>query len=376
MRNFYLSLCIIAIVSGFYSCQKSIEQDSNNLTGEIPGTASSPTRTVCGTPINESIVDFSDVVVGNLTISNDGSNYYFDISENLGDYQIEEVRWIYGAEDHVRNALLGLISCGSQVPTTADQTTTYNPGQDLVSLTVPIATFPDDCIFFHAHIRVVKRDPITGQVYFQYWIWSNGTINASQNQCQRYFQYCRRECETTDCGQLRTQTQGGWGAPPHGNNPGRYLHTNFAGAFPGGLTVGCASGNTVKYTSAGAVTEFLPAGGTPAVLKTSATNPPDKSIKNVLIGQVTALALSVGFDNYDPNFGAADLHLSEMVIGTGSFAGKTVGEFLAIANDVLGGCSTAYSPSAVNEVATMINENFDDGKSDKGFLVCPGPRSR
>jgi len=179
-----------------------------------------------------------------------------------------------------------------------------------------------------------------------------------------------------ECGQFRTQTQGGWGAPPHGNNPGVYLHANFAGAFPGGLTVGCASMNWVKYTSAAAITEFLPAGGTPAVLTASATNPPSKSIKNVLIGQVTALALSVGFDNYDPNFAPAEIPLSDMVIGTGTFAGKTVGEFLAIANDVLGGCSTSYSPTAINEVASQINENFDDGKSDNGFLVCPGPRNR
>jgi len=181
---------------------------------------------------------------------------------------------------------------------------------------------------------------------------------------------------TEECGQFRTQTQGGWGAPPHGNNPGAYLHANFAAAFPGGLTVGCASGNWVAYTSALAITEFLPAGGTPGVLKTSVTNPPNKSIKNVLIGQVTALALSVGFDSYDPNFAPAEIHLSDMVIGSGTFAGKTVGEFLTIANDILGGCSDAYSPTAINEEASKINENFDDGKSDNGFLVCPGPRNR
>ena len=69
-------------------------------------------------------------------------------------------------------------------------------------------------------------------------------------------------------------------------------------------------------------------------------------------------------------------HIAVGVCMGEAFAGKTVGEFLAIANDVLGGCSTSYSPTAINEVASQINENFDDGKSDNGFLVCPGPRNR
>jgi hypothetical protein len=374
MRKFNLVLCLLAFACSFYSCQKSLE-DHSNQTDEVQGSPSSM-ATPCGTPMDVSIVDFDDLVVGNLKVSNDATNYFFDISETLSDYKIEEVRWIYGNEAHVKAALLGLISCGSQIPANADQTTLYSPGQDQVSLSIPIASIPENCLFFHAHIRVVKRDPATGQVLFEFWVWSNGTINASQNQCQRYFQYCRQDCPATDCGQLRTQTQGGWGAPPHGNNPGVYLHTNFAAAFPSGLTVGCNAGHWVKYTSAAAITEFLPAGGTPGVLAANATNPAAKSIKNVLIGQVTALALSVGFDAFDPNFGASGVQLGDMVIGSGPFTGKTVGQFLTIANDVLGGCSNAYSPSSVNDAATSINENFDDGKTDKGFLVCPGPRVR
>ena len=366
---------MLALVSSFYSCQKALEKQADQQAEEIPGLVSSQV-TACGTPLNVTIVDFADLVVGNLTVSNDATNYYFDISETLSEYKIEEVRWIYGTEEHVRTALLGLIACGSQVPTNVDQTTFYSPGQDMASLSVPTASVAGDCIFFHAHIRVVKRDPVSGQVLFEFWIWSNGTINASQNQCQRYFQYCKQECPPTDCGQLRTQTQGGWGAKPSGNNPGTYLHANFAAAFPSGLTVGCNAGHWVKYTSAAAITEFLPAGGTPSVLTANATNPADKSIKNVLIGQVTALALNVGFDNYDPNFGTGTNALGNMLIGSGPFANKTVNEFLSIANDVLGGCSNAYSPSAVNETATKINENYGDGKADNGFLVCPGPRVR
>src|SRR4030095_5513789 len=158
MRKIYLVLCTIAFSFCFYACQKSIQDQANNQTDELLGSPAS-LATPCGTPLNVTIVNFDDVVVGNLTVSNDASNYSFDISETLADYKIEEVRWIYGTEAHVKSALLGLISCAFQIPATADQTTTYNPGQDQVSLSVPIASFTENCIFFHAHIRLVKRDP-------------------------------------------------------------------------------------------------------------------------------------------------------------------------------------------------------------------------
>jgi hypothetical protein len=214
MKKFYVSFCLIVSISVFYSCQKGLEKPTR-APDEIASVVNAPARPICGTPTNINILDYDGAVVGSLTVSNDASNYYFDISENLADYKIEEVRWIYGSETHVRNSLLGIISCGSQVPQSADQINQYSPGQDQVSLTVPLTAGDGNCIFFHAHIKVVKRDPFTGQEYYEYLVWSDGTTNASQNQCQRYFQYCQQNCTPPSCGQLRTQTQGGWGAPPH-----------------------------------------------------------------------------------------------------------------------------------------------------------------
>ena len=91
-----------------------------------------------------------------------------------------------------------------------------------------------------------------------------------------------------------------------------------------------------------------------------------KSIKQLL-----TLALNIGFDNYDANFGAGTQHLEDMVIASGDFAGKTVAEFMAIANDVFGGCSTDYTPAQINVAATAINENYDNGTVDNGYLTCP-----
>jgi hypothetical protein len=172
------------------------------------------------------------------------------------------------------------------------------------------------------------------------------------------------------CGELRTQTQGGWGANPEGNNSGTYLHANFKAAFGDSLTVGCAPGNFyVKLTSAQAVTNLLPVGGKAAVLTSGYTDP--ASLNNGLVGQLVSLKLSVGFDAWDANFGESSVALGDMIIGSGTFQGKTVSEFLAIAEQVLGGCNSAYTPEQIVETATSINENFDNGTTNNGFLICP-----
>ena len=183
------------------------------------------------------------------------------------------------------------------------------------------------------------------------------------------------ESAASDCGQFRTQSQGGWGVRPVGENPGTYLHDHFATAFPAGLLVGCPTGGyTVSFSSAQSVTEFLPAGGTAGQLGQNAIDPAAKSIANVLIGQVSALAINVGFDYYDPNFGPAEENLGNLVISTGRFTGLSVSQFLEIANSVLGGCNTVFTPEEVNQTASMINANFLDGTIDAGFVTCPTVR--
>lgn len=162
-----------------------------------------------------------------------------------------------------------------------------------------------------------------------------------------------------------TVTQGGWGANCSGGNWGCYLDKNFASNFPNGLIVGNTSNNKyVLLTSASAVHGFLPSGGTPAALTKAWTNPTKKTLSNTLAGQAVALTLNLKFWN----------SMSNMVVASGSFAGKSVQEMLNIANAVLGG-STAYSASAVNDVLNSINMNYDNGTVDLGFLTCPNTNS-
>ena len=174
-----------------------------------------------------------------------------------------------------------------------------------------------------------------------------------------------------DC-QFRTQTPGGWGAPPNGNNPGAYLHANFASCFPNGLTIGCT--NTLSLTSAQAITDFLPSGGSPKALPAGSLTDPGNSYNNVLAGQLVAATLSVGFDQCDPNFGQSTGNLSDGVIAYGTFMGWTVQELLDEANSFIGGCGSTYSKGQLNAALTLLNENYTDGNIDNGFVECDGKK--
>ena len=240
MRTYYTRLFLIFLLGGLIACQKDLStQSSSNEIGEVAGVVVPPT---CGNSLTTTLEDQGGVLVGSVVISNDDVNYYIKINETIADYKIETVKLLYGDENHVKTNLQGLIQCGFQSPANPDMVVNYAPGQDEVLITIPIASIPLECFFFHARVTVVKRDPVTNMVYYMYDLWSNGTANASQNPCQEYYQYCRQDCPPEGgCGQLHTQTPGGWGAEPNGNNPGTYLHANFAATFPRICTVSCQS---------------------------------------------------------------------------------------------------------------------------------------
>jgi len=172
------------------------------------------------------------------------------------------------------------------------------------------------------------------------------------------------------CSGFKTFTQGGWGTNPNGNNPGTILHPNFAAAFPQGLTIGCT--NTIKLTTAAAVTAFLPQGTTPRALNAgNLLNPTSAQYKNVLAGQLVAATLSSQFDFVFPNFASSNLNLRDLIIGSGTFQGWTVSQLLAEANRAIGGCGSAYSFSQLNAALTAINENYVNGSTNNNYLRCP-----
>jgi hypothetical protein len=161
----------------------------------------------------------------------------------------------------------------------------------------------------------------------------------------------------------KTFTQGGWGAKPSGNNPGKFLSDKFKTVYPGGY-VSVGGTKTIKLTSAYAVEKFLPQGGSPAKLTQNYVNPTSQI--SVFAGQVLALRLNV-------DFSARSLTrkgLGTLTVVSGELAGKTVNQVLSLANSVLGGGSLPYglTLSELNDVVSKINENFDGGTQNNGYL--------
>lgn len=227
------------------------------------------------------------------------------------------------------------------------------------SLSIPMASLPD-CGCIQIVITIGRFSPINSQL-------ETALSSASTDYCN-----CDEpEPPDTDTLRLRTQTPGGWGAPPNGDNPGTYLHANFASAFPNGLVLGC--NYTITLTSAQAITNFLPQGGQAGALTKNYLNPVNtpkssNNPKNVLAGHITALTLSTGFDAWDEDFGESSTNLANSVITTGTFEGWTVAQVLAEANKILGGCASSYSASQLTEVLSAINECYVDGTTNTGFL--------
>lgn len=166
-----------------------------------------------------------------------------------------------------------------------------------------------------------------------------------------------------------TYTQGGWGSPSN-SEPGQIRDTYFDQVFPNGLTVG--GNNSIKLTSAEAVKDFLPQGGTADALTQDYTNP-DKKI-SVLAGQVVAMSLGVYYSEAGV-LGTNPNPIGNLLIVGGPFDGMTVYTFLDLANTALGGGSTqGFTLSQINDAATAFNENFNNGTVDKGFLICDNPQ--
>ena len=174
---------------------------------------------------------------------------------------------------------------------------------------------------------------------------ATGLVAGTYNVTVKDFRNCSYTAvviiNTQICSGFKTYTQGGYGAPPSGNNPGTYVTQKFALAFPSGLTVGC--NKTLKLTSAQAVIDFLPSGGTPVALVSNLVNPTTYS--NTLAGQVVTLKLSLVFDAYDQNFSPSSSLLGNLIIGSGTFTGWNVTQLMNEANKVLGGCVSSYSAS-------------------------------
>ena len=314
----------------------------------------------CGEPVIIPLV-FSDEVetsIGQVTVTNDHEclNLKFEITAE--NWKMDEIYLFVGALD--------------DIPLTTDPypafwdflTLRFDEAISSYSHCVPLMDL-DDCFKILAQVHAV--DGKGGDAP----LWTKG-MNPGWTKGPFYTYHCitdcKEPCDPCKKGIYRTQTPGGWGAKAAGNNPGTYRDANFADAFPSGLIIGDPDNFTLELTSAYAIEKLLPTGGKPAALTASLTDP--DAIKNVLVGHVVALSLSLGFDEFDEDFGEADGYLKNLVIADGhGFDGMSVEAILDEANIVLGGGSSSYYPSQINEIVTKINEYFVDGKKSETYKL-------
>ena len=179
-----------------------------------------------------------------------------------------------------------------------------------------------------------------------------------------------------------TQTQGGWGSTPAGNNPGACLHASFGALFPSGLVIGDSDGPdadgcyAILLTNAQAVTDFLPTGGAPATLTGDLTDPLSSSA-GVFAGQLIAATINVAFSasaetcpGRDFPVGLGDLTYKAGCVDA-NLVGLSVNEVIAIANGVISGCSSppaGVTISDLSDALATLNENFVDCDANNGCL--------
>lgn len=365
----------------FVGCKKEISSEHNSPQSKLLSQTSTSVATalaenpICGEYVQFNMVDYyPNAYYGTyatVNIGNDANNVYV-VLNSLNGFDFTKLKLVIGDLAHLQT-ILGPYTDPpmAQVgPANPDYSQTFaSPGVATYTFTVPRSSLTGNC--FYVYVWAYGEKWVNGNLSDSRSSWLSSTTKINSDNATSYVQYCLQDCPPSDCGQLRTQTPGGWGAPPNGNNPGSYLHKNFADAFPTGLTVGITPSNYVRFTTAQAITDYLPAGGQSKALTQNYTNPSTFQLKNTLVDHLVALTLSVRFDETDASFGQAGIQLGDMVIGSGAFSGKTVEFFLAEANKVLGGAASSYSVQDVVTTATAINENYVDGKVNNGYLICP-----
>jgi hypothetical protein len=204
---------------------------------------------------------------------------------------------------------------------------------------------------------------------------------------------CQHIYEELCEGEMCTYTQGGWGSGcpgpqqsnPMSTQPGCIRDHYFGDVFPSGVIIGDPGGGyTASWDSAAAVEAFLPAGSTPGVLTSDLDNP-TTTPAGVLAGQILALRLNreyscagiftiLGLIEPGPCYGSFIIPSK-----CGKFAGMTVDEFLAIADQAVGGDPSVLVPytaslSDLNSTATCLNELHDDcdnGVYYEGDITAP-----
>jgi len=206
--------------------------------------------------------------------------------------------------------------------------------------------------------------------------------------------------------QLCTYTPGAWGGQCAGGNVACLRDANFDTVFPNGLVLGDQDGPdgdqlfALLLTSAQAVEDFLPQGGTSGTFISDATDPLD-STAGVFSGHLAAAKLAVAFDAaglFDPDKNGNLILLGDMIFTDcvdEDLVGFSVNDVIAFADRVISGefglCDPSTTPGCQNDdildtngdtipdvsiedlksALAVLNEEFDECKPVNGCFGFP-----
>ena len=177
---------------------------------------------------------------------------------------------------------------------------------------------------------------------------------------------------TWNVGDLTTYTQGSWGDDLSGIPQGQAAllltakyDTVYASTF-GIVTVGTASGFTMRFTDASSVLAYMPSVG-PFGPLTSSTLDPITTASGGFGGEVMGLELNVDFTDAGVLTGASGIHFGDLIVAdlTGSLAvlnGLTVRQILADVNTLLGGGSSIITIADLGSTVGDLNASFSVGQ--------------
>ena len=311
--------------------------------------------------------DLDPTNTGDITVSYDDNceldttgDDYADVvtdSTSTGCYTIERT-WTATASD----------MCGNDSTTTCTQTIMV---MDNIDPTLTVTGSDSVTVYLDEMCDVdLSIDAVGGVTWDADDNCTLDTVIVSNPVDGEITKICPCTSDTLECPEpdFRTHTMGGWGTNCNGNNPGCYRDANFDAAFPSGVTIGCAGGNTHTFTTSNAVAVYLPCGGTPGVLANSGVD--GTCIGNTLSGQLLSAKLSLGFDAYDPDFSGADVGIDQLYsTNPGPCFGMTIVEIVALADSVIGGCKSGNA-SGLNNLLTDFNETYVGGViSNDGWAI-------
>ena len=218
----------------------------------------------------------------------------------------------------------------------------------------------------------------------QTWLDSQGGAMATE-ECGAFNWYNNFEC-TLATGDFRTFNQGAGSNAGFGDDASSpasdYLDANFASVFPNGVSAGCEGGEKLVFSSAEAVDYYLPCTGSAQdlVLTHSGTNPTEAAEdptcwNNAFVTHLIVAKLNVGFDAADPTYSTSDVPMSQLIRNSGALSGYTMAEIIAFGDEVIGGCSSDFTPNQLRKALRDLNQNFENagdlGRFDLPFCDAP-----